>query len=345
MSKDKNTFNPPWFMVIIMLGAFWPVGLYFLWCKMQNLEGVNIKKRNRRMSNGAVFMALFGLFLVMTGGGGFGAFLLLGGAALFVYDQFLRSRDNKFQRYEAVIGERATVEIREIASAMGVDYNTCLKDLQSMLEDKILPPTAYLDLGRGLYVRHSRYAPQDEAPREAPRQSQPQRVQPQQAQARPAPRPQQPPEEESEYLKKLTQIRRVNEAIKNEKVSAQIERIEQITGNIFEIVVEHPERKSQMGTFMNYYLPTTLKLLSTYAQLEKQGVAGENIESSKRNIEKLLDQLVWAFEQQNDQMFAREAMDINSDIKVMETMMARDGLTEGGLPKHPFAAQKQQAGR
>lgn len=331
MAKDKSVYNPPWYLVILMLGVFWPVGLYFLWCKMQNLSGA--KKRGRGVSNGSVFMALAGLFLLMNGGSGFGAFLVMGAIALFAYNWYLKSVEQKFNRYQAVIGDHSSMDINDIASAMGVKYDVACKDLQTMIDEQRFSGSAYLDLGRGLFVSHARYAPKGASPARAQAEPKPQ------PQAQPQPKP---PEEENEYLKKLTQIRAVNEAIKDQKVSAQIERIEQITGNIFEIVAEHPEKVSQIHTFMNYYLPTTLKLLSTYAKLEKQGISGENIESSKRNIEGLMDQLVWAFEQQNDQMFAREALDINSDIKVMETMMSRDGLSESGLPKHPFAAATQK---
>lgn len=133
-------------------------------------------------------------------------------------------------------------------------------------------------------------------------------------------------------------MRQVNQSIQSEKVSAQIERIQHITGNIFDIVVEPSGKAGADHTFMNYYLPTALKLLCAYARLEKQKVAGENIQNSKEAIEKLLDQLVWAFERQNDQMFAADAMDIQSDIKVMQTMMARDGLSQSALDGRPFAA-------
>ena len=156
--------------------------------------------------------------------------------------------------------------------------------------------------------------------------------------AKSAPSPAKNIEDENEYVRWLSQLRRVNEIIQNEKLSNQIDQIEQYTANIFECVVVHPEKKREINTFMNYYLPTTLKLLDAYGRLEKQNVAGGNIETSKKNIESMVEQLVWAFQRQNDQMFSKEALDISSDIKVMETMLAKDGLSDGGLPSSPFAA-------
>ena len=82
----------------------------------------------------------------------------------------------------------------------------------------------------------------------------------------------------------------------------------------------------QIRSFMNYYLPTTLKLLSSYSKIEQVGVAGENMKKSKENIERILDMLVVGFEQQVDKLFGNESMDISSEIAVLETMMKQDGL-------------------
>lgn len=345
MAKGEKSFNPPWALVIIMLAAFWPVGLYLLWRKLCAMQSVNSQKRNRRMTNGAIAMVLLGLLTAYSSRPATGIFLLAGGAALLAYEFYLKRRDARFQRFKAYLGDRPTASLEDIASAMGVSPSACQNTLEAMLQEGVLPKGAYLDVGRGLYVRHSRYAPQ-EAPDPAPQAASAPKDQPggkaksagQAAQASGAAQQGVPSPEEMEYLDKLAQLRQVNQSIQSEKVSAQIERIQHITGNIFDIVVEHPEKRGQIHTFMNYYLPTALKLLCAYARLEKQKVAGENIQNSKEAIEKLLDQLVWAFERQNDQMFAADAMDIQSDIKVMQTMMARDGLSQSALDGRPFAA-------
>ena len=80
---------------------------------------------------------------------------------------------------------------------------------------------------------------------------------------------------------------------------------------------------------MSYYLPTTLKLLDSYATFEKQGITGENIDSARMNIEKTLDTLVQGFSQQLDQLFTADVLDISADIDVLENMMKKDGLTGG----------------
>ena len=82
---------------------------------------------------------------------------------------------------------------------------------------------------------------------------------------------------------------------------------------------------------MNYYLPTTLRLLKTYAQLDAQGVDGENINASKQRIEGMMDKVVEGFEKQLDKLFQDDAMDIATDVQVLERMLEKDGLSGGGM--------------
>lgn len=341
MAKDDDSFNPSWFLTILMLSVFWPVGLWFLWKKLSHTDAEGAsekseKRRKRGLSGGSIALLICAaVFLMNSGGSNFGWFLGLGGCALFVLKQFFKKREDKRRRYLSVVGDRKAVSIASIASAMGVDEATAKRDLQDMVSDGWFKPGAYIDLGCGMYLASSAYAPKEDAtvrrakPAAAPQKPAAPSAKPQAAPAAPTP-------QESEYVTILRKIRAANVAIQNEKVSGQIDRIEQITGNIFEVVTLEPAKKEKMHTFMNYYLPTTLKLLNAYSRLEKQNVSGENIDSAKANIEHLLDQLVWAFERQNDQLFERDAMDISSDIKVMETMLAKDGLGEGALPRDPF---------
>ena len=87
------------------------------------------------------------------------------------------------------------------------------------------------------------------------------------------------------------------------------------------------EKLPQIRKFMNYYLPTTLKLLNAYDRMAATGVSGENIDGTKTRVEQMLGTIVTAFEKQLDSLFGAEALDISTDITVLETMMAREGLT------------------
>ena len=82
---------------------------------------------------------------------------------------------------------------------------------------------------------------------------------------------------------------------------------------------------------MNYYLPMTVKLLNAYAEMDAQPVQGETILASKREIEGTLDTLNLAYEKLLDELFADTALDVSSDISVLNTLLAQEGLTGDGL--------------
>jgi len=137
---------------------------------------------------------------------------------------------------------------------------------------------------------------------------------------------------EDDFEAKLREIRKLNDEIDDEGVSDRIDRIGELTASIFTVVRQKPERADEVKKFMNYYLPTTFKLLKSYALMEKQSYQGENIVASRKKIEDILDSLITAFEQQQDRLFRTEALDVEADIQVLETMMAKDGLvTPKGL--------------
>ena len=115
----------------------------------------------------------------------------------------------------------------------------------------------------------------------------------------------------------------------------QRRRLEAVSAKIFAQAKQNPDKLPQMRKFMDYYLPTALKLLKTYAELDAQGVEGENIRESKQRIEQVMDTLVTAFEAQLDRLFEDDALDVSTDIDVMENMLRADGLTgnTGNSPK------------
>lgn len=138
----------------------------------------------------------------------------------------------------------------------------------------------------------------------------------------------------AERDKAVSEMRRLNESIPGEKISAQIDHLEETTRKIISHVVEHPEKLSQIRRFMDYYLPTTLKLLNAYDRMGEAGVAGENISSTKDRIDAVMDTLVSAYDKQLDALFADEALDVATDITVMENLLKQEGLSE----EKPFTA-------
>ena len=122
----------------------------------------------------------------------------------------------------------------------------------------------------------------------------------------------------------MQEMRRLDDNIKDDIISGQIRKLEELSGKIFDQVKQTPEKLPQLRKFMNYYLPTTLKLLENYASFEEAGVSGENLSQAKAKIEKTMDSIVAGFEHQLDELYRTDAMDIDSDIRVMETMLRRD---------------------
>ena len=126
----------------------------------------------------------------------------------------------------------------------------------------------------------------------------------------------------------IAKIRKLNDEIPDERMSAQIDLIERLTAQIFDCVREHPEKLGQIRQFLNYYLPTTIKLMEQYVTLQNQQLKTRNIEDGMQKIEALLDKVIVAFRRQLDALFASDVVDITADIRVMEQMMASEGLTD-----------------
>ena len=125
----------------------------------------------------------------------------------------------------------------------------------------------------------------------------------------------------------VEKIQQLNDEIPDFKLSAQIKQIEVLTEKIFAYVREHPQDVRQIRQFLNYYLPTTIKLLEQYVVLQKQGMRMGNIDEGMKKIEDMLDKIIVAFQRQLDGLFESSVVDITADIQVMEQMMASEGLT------------------
>lgn len=131
----------------------------------------------------------------------------------------------------------------------------------------------------------------------------------------------------------VKQMRQYNQQIHDAKLSEQINRLEEVTAKIFKYVEKNPESLPQVRKFMNYYLPTTLKMLHSYTEMAGQGVNGKNIDTTMAKVEEMMETIVRAFEKQLDSLFGAKALDISTDITVLENMLVREGLIEDKLKK------------
>ncbi len=144
----------------------------------------------------------------------------------------------------------------------------------------------------------------------------------------------------AEGEKAIAEMKQLDINIADEAISAQIVRLQILAQRIFDHVEANPEKLSDIRRFMNYYLPTTLKVLRAYDVLEDQEVEGENITSTMTRVENMMSTIIRAFEKQLDNLFSAEALDISTDMVVMEQMLSREGITDDGLKE---AVKEQQA--
>ncbi|MBQ6207896.1 MAG: 5-bromo-4-chloroindolyl phosphate hydrolysis family protein [Oscillospiraceae bacterium] len=253
---------------------------------------------------------------------------LLGGVALGVNAFLTDKKQKRFAAYLPVIGNREAMDMDELSRISGVPRSQVEKDLQKMLELNYFGGGAYLNRELGYLFKSSEA---DEAWRE------------QHPDAR-----EEPPAEVSEgYSGILRDIRRANDRIADPVLSAKIDQLENIVGRILRVMEEDPEKAKRMDTFMTYYLPTTQKLLDSYARFEAAGVEGENLRESKQKIASTMDMILKGFSRQLDELYKADAMDINSDIRVMETMLKRDagsvsddfGFGGSAVQKAPWESQ------
>lgn len=218
-----------------------------------------------------------------------------------------QKRVRTFRSYLAMIGSRTTISISALSSTLGTSPAKVRDTLEDMLDDGFFPQ-GYLDYGNDRLVLTSDGIPDPPKEEEKPAQEE-------------------PAEDPQNAI--LEEIRAINADIDNPKLNQQIDRIGVITAKVFEYQRSHPQKSNQLHSFLSYYLPTTLKILRAYAQLENQEVDGENISAAMERIEGMMDKVVEGFEKQLDQLFQGDALDITADVEVLERMLAKDGLSSG----------------
>ena len=242
------------------------------------------------------------------------------GGLMFFRGRYLNKMSRRSQRYILAIGNTDAMPIDEIAKRVNRKPAQAEKELQKLIDKGYLGEDAYIDHERGYFLRFGATLEEEEpAVREAPAQPTPKEVQ-------------------EGYSGILRNIRHANDRIADPVLSRKIDRLEQVSAQIFKEVEEHPAKRNSIHTFFDYYLPTTQKLLDTYADFEETGVEGENLREAKERIEQTMDLIVAGFEHQLDQLYSSDAMDVASDIKVMEAMLKRDTASvakDFGYPEPP----------
>ncbi len=142
----------------------------------------------------------------------------------------------------------------------------------------------------------------------------------------------------------LSEMGRLYMSIKDPEIRVKINELMRVTDKITQDAIADPSDIPQIKKFLNFYLPTTIKLLNTYDRMSAQGIEGENLDKTMKSIDAMLDDAIAAFKKMLDSLFANQALDIETDIQVMNTMLQREGLTGNKDFEIKPAADAQQAG-
>ncbi len=240
--------------------------------------------------------------------------------ALYFLKEYYKSRDYRITTYLSLLRKQRFYSVEKLAEVADVSVSRAMKDLHYMQSKGLLGDEAFIDKKIRYVILTS--TARDEAKAEYEREND--------TENRETRRRDDGKIESEDYEKTLVRIRELNDDIDDEVVSEKIDTIEELTRKIFKLVEEKPSLKPQLESFLSYYLPTTLKLLDSYAYFEEQGIRGENIDAGMRNIEETLDMLIVGYKTQLDKLFEAQTMDVSTDINVLEQMMKADGFTKNG---------------
>ncbi len=129
----------------------------------------------------------------------------------------------------------------------------------------------------------------------------------------------------------MVMIREENELIPDPALSRQMDDLERLCGQIFNTVAERPKKAPQIRRFMDYYLPTTLKMLKSYRVMDQREVTGQNAQEARNRIVRAMGVVLSACEKQLETLYHDDMLDVTTDIEVLEQMLKRDGLVDTGI--------------
>lgn len=298
-------------------------------------------------SLGGMFAVTAGILAIVSGATGAELVLPMGiidvffvaSVALGIKGSRQEGLAKRFRRYQQVIGERTFCLIEELSAAIGKKPKFVQKDLRKMIRDGFFPQ-GYLDKKETCLITdqqtYQQYLQTEKAyeARAQEAQADGRKAGAQQASASTAaPHGSEYQELLAEGQSYIRHIHTCNDKIEDPVISEKLDRMEMIVTRIFTEAGRNPDIADDLKKMMSYYLPTTKKLLDAYCELDEQPVPGENIETTKREIAATLDTLNNAFAKLLDDLFEEKAWDISSDISVLNTMLAQEGLTEGAFDK------------
>lgn len=287
------------------------------------------------LGSGLTAALVNGLGGAMSVLGVFSAALLGGGVWLLTSGIRSVMRVGRFEKYLKALGSKTHCELNQLARMVGKSPKFVRKELKGMIDDGMFLEGHLDEEETSLITSDDSYVHYLEVKQKQAVQHQQEVVETkkQQDDAEEQKRDARVQEVLDRGNAFIRDIRACNDAIPGQEISDKISRMETLVRKIFDRVEEHPEVVPELKKLMDYYLPMTVKLLKAYADMDAQPVQGENIQNSKREIEATLDTLNTAFEKLLDSIFKTTALDVSSDISVLNTLLAQEGLTDDELTR------------
>lgn len=256
-----------------------------------------------------------------------------------------RARLKRAERYVQVMQGKSYMNLQELAYLTNTSERYVRKDIKKMIRMGIFPEGHLDQQEKCLMINDSVYREYMELEKQRGEyvlEAKAQKKLETKAKAREA-KAQEPIKTDNPELKAMIeegnkcicQLREMNDVIEGEVISQKLYQLENLLKEIFEQIKVHPEQMDEMHKFMDYYLPTTLKLVKAYEEFDRVSVPGEDILSAKAEIEKTLDTINMAFAELLNKLFRDRVFDAATDAQVLKTMLAREGLT-----KEPAFAKK-----
>ena len=294
------------------------------------------------MGIAGVGMSVF-MFLVMFGVMGLNTLIpwaaaTVAGFIAGLYGTKLRGRTNRFKRYVDLVKDKLYCSIEELAQKTGRSQRFVRKDLKKMMQ-KGMFFQAHLDKKEQCFIASDSVYEQYRLTQQNYEQKQ-QTEQGSKVEEQQKANAEEVKQNRSEAQKVLDEgreyvrmIRICNDEIPGEEMSEKLDKLELLVTRIFAQVEKEPELAPELHKMLNYYLPTTQKLLEAYRDLDKQNLEVKNISDTKKEIENTVDTINSAFEKFLDELFREKAWDIQSDISVLNTMLKQDGYLKNDFEK------------
>ncbi len=246
---------------------------------------------------------------------------------------YLRNRIKRLRRYASIINNRNYCTVKELAERAGLGKKYVIKDLKKMITLGMIQYGRFDDKETCIMLDEDAYSMYQTTNENMRLKSLEQEA----AKSREV--------KEKDVVESSTvnqevdkaikdgknymyQIRQADDLIESETVSSKLRRMDRIIDKILNYIVSHPHQLPEIKKFLEYYLPTTIKLLNAYIKFEYQGNESNSIKTAKQEIEETLDTINTAFENLLESLFEDIVLDVSSDISVLETVLAQEGLKE-----------------